>query len=1557
MPTADPRLALPEDQRRGAAGLSGRKLTDAERRRRLAAARAERERRRRAKAAAEAARRARELAEKRAARSREVVADSPPPRPFELGHKRDAIENLRSYGSARGRLRYRIEDIRARTTPDRELRSPEEATRTGAERAIEAKLERSGIALGGLGSLSRGVSRHLKKAARDILYGTSDLAADYATALYGDLTETDVRSIPFRRTGRQLAKDVLGFVGFAETAIPEPKFLPEWMRREVLEVDPENVSIRRGSGEVDPDDARKAAQFWRENPILGALGVLPAASAVARAGSRGALAASIRAANPTLSTREARRIAKRESRMPGYAAAHGYAGGIEPRVLTGGLRDLTRKAREATPKLERILAVVTKDTGARAVPAPPKGTARARRKLRLEYLDDPAQLRDLARGTIIVRDGAQLDAVLARLKRTGAVVGARNEFSGVRSLGYQHGKVWLDLDGHVVEVQITTPPMYRAKERGGHKLYERWRALPDGPEKDRLAAQSRDWYMRMASSSSASRSSSVSASQGAMSGTRLDRSLPTSAGAELPASSVGSSPNLERIFASAFTDSSVRQAGVVVGRPWSRHPLGRAGQRAYDRASRALEERFGPGVRFGTTQRAARAKERELRKARARHEAEVVRLERVMRKGIGKLGRSRSGQEALIAVLEAPRALTPRQAVEVKLFDLRQTIERPRTPDEARARVNALDKEISKRLRPVVDKVAPPAVRRREQAMRNVLSATRGKRARAGLRRELELTSFTGSAKSGGSVLADAQAEVERVVVQAAAKPDADPQVRELARKIIERDMLRERVNEPEFVFGDAAADLGVEGAPAAAAKRLRAQVAALERALADGTVDRPEFARAVEAAETLSRQADEYARRVLGMSDEELAARRNVVAARYAERGLLPEGVAPEARGFFPHRHAFERVGAGHGGMVGIPASGGVIGRPTPGRAFERRQNRLALYESGEVATSPRVLSNTVRQRARYAATLEARTWLYERGKPIRRGEPVPQGAMLVRNPAASPEKIPPAVRAAIEQPERFAELAGRAGDMPDPTTFQAWLDTWLYRGHGPEPEWLADTKNVRAVPETLVRTLLSDVFASAPRGSIASIFGALNALARATTIYLPYGGARYVARNTPQNMILLALTQPRAFLQVRKSVATLRRKEPDVYAAIKAEAGTIPAAAGLPELAGMRRSRAQRLERGMTDASRRIAGGLGELTDEPWRVASWLQYAKAYGFDSPPARRRLLTSDEPAIKRVRDDIAQRVRDDMIDFDALPPWARENLSRYLFILPFVAGAGKWPLVYLREYPARAAILALLAAQHAREETPGRETSVLESGRTEIGGREVDIGWLSPIVPAAGTAEDLMQAIEGTDRDRIEWRPIAGMLAPQYRAVVDALGYGEPTEQVARAFLPGYSTAERLREGGSLGDQALRFLGSDIRHVEPRRLSPRERVVEDIRTERKAVLAGLKAGGYLRDNPTLARRLRDAYAKRQQLELVRAEVERELEPGEERDREKLRREVALLRSWGLVSASKAREIARVAESGSHADVKSWRSILVSEGFEQVYLGLLREAREAAGLSA
>lgn len=1106
--------------------------------------------------------------------------------------------------------------------------------------------------------------------------------------------------------------------------------------------------------------------------------------------------------------------------------------------------------------------------------------------------------------------------------------------------------------------------------------------------------------------------------------------------------------------------------GSAVGRPWSRTPIGRAGQRAYDRASKGVEARFGPGAKWSSSKRVMGAHARKLDKERARTGGEIALLEREQAKGIGKRGRDTDHQLAMTAALEGPRGVTPRQAVEMRLADLRhepkrkgkpapeskavkrasQRVEslsrrlereqgrvgkrrgvegtspfiereRPRTPEEAKTRLAELEKWKDDTLAIFMREGAfdPSKVKRAadSQARREAQRVARNKNVQR--TREGVHPSTLRAAYGGPSF---AQRKVQEADAQFSAWVDAklkqypdNETLRRTRQQLDEIDELRTAIaienergtfaegmttgeaslgREKESVYDSpysprvrkiagalsiardeletarkraATAHSKAEGKRQAAfdkrlpktRQRREAQAAALERVLAGDRIDSPEFERGVQAAEALAARAEASLRRTFPDIDEEtLAARRNLIVRRYAERGLLPQGVEPEARGFFPHRDEFESV-PGSMGAPTFTASGSVVGRPKKGRAFETRRNELRLYEEGRVQTNPRVLSNTARQRARFEQTQEARGILYDVGDRIDEDVPLPEGRIvLIRNPKTDPETIPPAIRTAVENPDEYASLASRSGDTPSAGAMEQFVDTWLWRPQKGKtrPEWASDLENVRAVPEALAKTLLTDVFQSAPRGSMASLIGALNALSRMNAIYLPYAGARYVVRSSPQNMILLALTQPKAFLRMRKVVTTMRTKHNAEYEAWKAETGKPQAAAGLPELPGARRSRGQRVEGALTDVSRGIANRLGNITDEPWRIAAAVQYAREYGFKTPQERWRLLTSDDPNLVRVRDDIAQRVRDDMLDFDALPHGLRENLSRAFFILPFKYAATKWPAMYVREYPTRAAILALIAAQHEREETPGRKTSVLESGRTEIGGRETDLGWLLPHMPSAEIVQDAVTALRDVRQPTVGLRSVGKQLGPQYKSLIDAMGgFGEPREQIAGWAVPGFSTGRRIAKGGSLTDQTLRFLGSDADYIERAPSDPRAKIVE----ESRKVISGLRAKrpDLVRENPTLIKRIKTAYSRKTIVDVMRDEVEDATEPGIEREREKLRRETALLRSWGVLSPKKATQIAGVARNGSLDDVKEWRDVLREEGFEAVYLGLLREASAAA----
>ena len=195
-----------------------------------------------------------------------------------------------------------------------------------------------------------------------------------------------------------------------------------------------------------------------------------------------------------------------------------------------------------------------------------------------------------------------------------------------------------------------------------------------------------------------------------------------------------------------------------------------------------------------------------------------------------------------------------------------------------------------------------------------------------------------------------------------------------------------------------------------------------------------------------------------------------------------------------------------------------------------------------------------------------------------------------------------------------------------------------------------------------------------------------------------------------------------------------SLRKTDRQLWDRINNEVGTVQATA-LPEFNVRAQGKLQRKERQVNEVSGAIGGHLGKYADVPLRAASWRRHAERYGFTSPEDYRRLL--DDPALAEVRNTIAQRTREDMIDFDAASPWEKEVLTRYLFIWPFIRGSAKWPFMYARERPGPV-WAASMATSQDRQQLGHDE--LLKSG-------DFNLGWLDPTLPAYQKAEAVHETI------------------------------------------------------------------------------------------------------------------------------------------------------------------------------------------------------------------
>ena len=182
----------------------------------------------------------------------------------------------------------------------------------------------------------------------------------------------------------------------------------------------------------------------------------------------------------------------------------------------------------------------------------------------------------------------------------------------------------------------------------------------------------------------------------------------------------------------------------------------------------------------------------------------------------------------------------------------------------------------------------------------------------------------------------------------------------------------------------------------------------------------------------------------------------------------------------------------------------------------------------------------------------------------------------------------------------------------------------------------------------------------------------------------------------------------------------------------------------------------------------------------------------------------------------RIRDDIAQQTREDMIDFNTISPGERQNISRFFYLWAFTRGFAKWPVTFAREYPGRTAAAAMLADPERRDDFGVLISALPASGvlKTKKGpGKIRDLGFLDPTGGLRQQVETGIQVAHGN------FQGVGGMTTPPLETALQAItggprapkgGLGGLVEQLARdtvpfwdigrkATTPGVTVSERVK--------------------------------------------------------------------------------------------------------------------------------------------------------------
>ena len=628
---------------------------------------------------------------------------------------------------------------------------------------------------------------------------------------------------------------------------------------------------------------------------------------------------------------------------------------------------------------------------------------------------------------------------------------------------------------------------------------------------------------------------------------------------------------------------------------------------------------------------------------------------------------------------------------------------------------------------------------------------------------------------------------------------------------------------------------------------------------------DQTKMAAAADAAELIAQESEAALIRILSYNrtpeqvakiQKALDDRRNLLTDLYRKRGII--GPKEEARAFVSHLDMWDVLSGPAPGPNRMGATADVVAgpvRPDP-RVLSLKKNKLVRHQLGEVLQDPTILYWQLRQRWKVEQTLLARDELYAAGTPIRSGSEIPshlqvKEVVILRDPKKTPETIDSVTKAVTRlSSEDLLKLQSRAEDAgfdfeqflneSNATDITDAADELFFdaRTMKNTPEWVNSEPNLRVVPRKVAEARLGNVFSSSPTGNAAAIWGSLNGLARIALIYAPGAGARYIGRNYIQNMVLLALTNPSGFQHVLSGAGrALKENEPKLYSQMMDEIGSFQSTA-LPEFNTRARNKAQRLERGITDRSRGAGEALGKYADAPLRMAAYRSNAAKWGYESTDDLKRLLDPEHPGYDaskqgdQMRQTIKQQTRDDMIDFDALSPSEREAMTRFFFIWPFMRGAAKWPAMYLREYPGRAAAGSLIASSQGAltSEPKGglkeRFQSKIPDGVPGFGGKDVNFSWLSP----TGVIENFAQAAGATATAASEGKInikdiVGGYLAPQYKDLIELLANSDvdakkKLESMVKEFVPGakdilqiYNTSTGKQD---LQQLALQFAGAQV---------------------------------------------------------------------------------------------------------------------------------------------
>ncbi len=165
--------------------------------------------------------------------------------------------------------------------------------------------------------------------------------------------------------------------------------------------------------------------------------------------------------------------------LPGFRFGLNTGKGVDKAI--GGKTVAPTNAEEFTKAVEA--------KGNMVLLAPIKGEKRAVEKTTMKYGGDYSRLHDVVRATVALSSKKDIPLAISALrthmgKNGYELVDADNRMANPLPSGYRDiSTKWKSKEGFIVEIQVNTKAMIRAKEGQGHKLYEEYRIINEAVKK------------------------------------------------------------------------------------------------------------------------------------------------------------------------------------------------------------------------------------------------------------------------------------------------------------------------------------------------------------------------------------------------------------------------------------------------------------------------------------------------------------------------------------------------------------------------------------------------------------------------------------------------------------------------------------------------------------------------------------------------------------------------------------------------------------------------------------------------------------------------------------------------------------------------------------------------------------------------------------------------------------------------------------------------------------------------------------------------------------------